>query len=49
MKYKVNFWGFAYVEADDEYEAREKVEDGLSAYMEQEFEVEEVEEFVVEI
>lgn len=48
MKYLVEFSGFAYVEAEDEQEAMEKAEDGLYAYMEQEFtSVEEVEEFEV--
>lgn len=28
MKYKVNFYGFAYVEAEDEEEAKEKVDNG---------------------
>lgn len=48
MKYKVNFYGFAYVEAEDEEEAKEKVDDGICAYSEIEYETEEVEDFVIE-
>ena len=46
-KYKVNFHGFAYVEADDEDEAREKAEDGIYAYAEWESEVNEVDKFLI--
>ncbi len=48
MKYKVNFHGFAYVEAEDEEEAKEKVDDGICVYSEIEYKTEEVEDFVVE-
>ena len=33
-KYKIAFSGFAYVEADDEEEAKENLEDGGEVYME---------------
>lgn len=46
-KYKVNFSGFAYVEADDPDEAKELVEDGQYAYMEYESDAEEVDDFEV--
>ena len=47
-KYKVCFSGFAYVEADDEQEAKEKLEDREEAYMEYAMDsVEEVDEFIV--
>lgn len=29
MKYKVNFYGFAYVEAENEEEAKEKVDERI--------------------
>ena len=49
MKYKVNFSGFAYVEADSEDEAIDLYID-LSVYSEQTVtSVEEVDDFVVEI
>ena len=49
MKYKVNFSGFAYVEADSEEEAREKVlyEDDAIYSETQVGNIEEVEEFEV--
>lgn len=46
-KYRVDFSGFAYVEADDPDEAKELVEDGLCAYMEYESHAEEIDDFVV--
>ena len=51
MKYKVNFSGFAYVEADFEEEAREKVlyEDDAIYSETQVDNIEEIEEFVVEL
>ena len=49
MKYRVDFHGFAYVEAEDEAEAIEKAEDGLYIYSEYESEAEEVDEFTVAI
>ena len=48
-KYRVDFHGFAYVEAEDEDDAREKVEDGFYAYMEYASEAEEVDEFLVTV
>ena len=51
MKYKVNFRGFAYIEADSEEEAREKVlyEDDAIYSETQVDNIEEIEEFVVEL
>lgn len=49
MKYKVNFSGFAYVEADSKEEAREKVldEDDTIYFETQVDNIEEVDEFEV--
>lgn len=48
MKYKVNFSGFVYVEADSEEEARELAEGDCVIYSEWEYtNVEEVDEFEV--
>lgn len=51
MKYKVNFSGLAYVEADSEEEAREKVlyEDDAIYSETQVDNIEEIEEFEVKI
>lgn len=51
MKYKVNFSGFAYVEADSEEEAREKVlyEDDAIYSETQVDNIEEVDEFEVSL
>lgn len=51
MKYKVNFSGFAYVEADSEEEAREKVlyEDDAIYSETQVDNIEEVDEFEVNL
>ena len=51
MKYKVNFSGFAYVEADSEEEAREKVlyEDDAIYSETQVDNIEEIEEFKVKL
>lgn len=51
MKYKVNYSGFAYVEADDEEEAAAVfTESGDFEYSEQTIDsVEEVDDFIVEI
>lgn len=51
MKYKVNFSGFAYVEADSEEEAREKVlyEDEAIYSETQVDNIEEVDEFEVNL
>ena len=47
MKYKVNFSGFAYVEADNEDEAAENYND-FEVYREEEIEsIEEVDEFAI--
>lgn len=47
-KFKVSFSGFAYVEADDEEEAEEKVEEGAEVYMEYTMDsIEEVDEFTI--
>ena len=47
-KYKVAFSGFAYVEADDEEEAEDKMEMREEVYCEYSFDsVEEVEEFAI--
>ena len=49
MKYKVNFSGFTYVEADSEDEAKELAQEGdYVIYLEWEYtDVEEVDEFEV--
>lgn len=48
MKYKVNFSGFAYVEADSEEEAKELAQEDYTIYCEWEYgDVEEVDEFEV--
>lgn len=51
MKYKVNFSGFAYVEADSEEEAREKIlyEDDAIYSETQVDNIEEVDEFEVNL
>ena len=51
MKYKVNFSGFAYVEADSKEKAKEKVlyEDDAIYSETQVDNIEEIEEFVVEL
>ena len=51
MKYKVNFSGFAYVEADSEEEAREKVlYENDAIYSETQVDnIEEVDEFEVSL
>lgn len=51
MKYKVNFSGFAYVEADSKEEAREKVlyEDDAIYSETQVDNIEEIEEFEVNL
>lgn len=50
MKYKVNYSGFCYVEADSEAEAEELFVEELYAYEEHEVtSVEEVEDFLVEL
>ena len=51
MKYKVNFSGFAYVEADSKEEAKEKVlyEDDAIYSETQVDNIEEIEEFEVKI
>lgn len=46
-KYRVDFSGFAYVEANDQDEARELVEEGMYVYMEYESRAREIEEFEV--
>ena len=49
-KYKVSFSGFAYVEADNEDEAREALEDGLEIYSEFSLDsVEKVDEFTIRL
>jgi hypothetical protein len=49
-KYKVMFHGYAYVEADNEADAQEKLEDEDYAFMEYGIaSVEEVDEFRVEV
>lgn len=50
MKYKINFSGFAYVEADSKEEAIDCMRMDVYDYSEQEVtSVEEVDEFVVEV
>lgn len=50
MKYKVNFSGFAYVEADSEEEAIKLAEEDYAIYSEWEYsDVEEVDEFEVNL
>lgn len=47
-KFKVTFKGFAFIEADDERETQEKLEDEDYAYLEYEIDsVEEVDEFII--
>ena len=49
-KYKVNYSGFAYVEADSEEEAKELFYDGEEIYKEWEVtDVEEVDDYLVEL
>lgn len=48
-KYKITFSGFAYVEAEDEEEAREAFDDDDFAFKETKVDnVEEVDEFIIE-
>lgn len=48
-KYKITFSGFAYVEAEDEDEAREAFDDDDFAFMETRVDsVEDVDDFVIE-
>lgn len=50
MKYRVNFSGFAYVEADDEEQAKEFYFDDEAAYKNEQIDcVREVDEFLIEI
>ena len=48
-KYRVDFLGFAYVEANTKEEAKELAENGVYAYMEYESDAEEVDDFEVMI
>lgn len=50
MNYKVNFSGFAYIEADSEEEAKDKYHDDNCVYVEANIDdVEEVDDFIVEM
>lgn len=50
MKYKVNYSGFCYIEADSESEAKDLFFEEMYAYEEHEItSVEEVEDFLVEL
>lgn len=50
MKYKVNFSGFAYVEAESEQEAKELFQNDEVEYMETEIDsTEEVDEFIIRL
>lgn len=48
MKYKANFAGFSYIEADSEQEAEDVFFEGYEVYSEEEItSVEEVDDFVI--
>lgn len=50
MKYKVNFSGFAYIEADNEEEAEECFDNEIESYREWGIDsIEEVDDFVIKL